>query len=100
MKIKKIKKLNINSKEFTVRWDYRGGGYFSMGERVIGLDSSIGDDILLEIIAHELMEIVLVEMHVRLDRPDVMEDYIFVYDHRQFATAMSMFTGLFKQFIK
>ena len=100
MQIKKIKKLNINSKEFTVRWDYEGGGYFNTSQRIIGLDPTIGDDILLEIIAHELMEIVLVELHVRLDRPDCETDYMFVYDHRQFTTAMSMFIGLFKQFIK
>lgn len=100
MKIKRLKKLRVNSKVFTIKWDYNeAGGHFDYRTLTLELNGKFPEDILFEVLCHELMEIVAVDMNVRLDRPDVLEDYIFVYDHRQFTTMMSMYAGLITQFL-
>lgn len=101
MKIKRIKKLRINSIEFNIVWDNsHSGGSFSYGGRVINIGTKTDQSRIFQIISHELMEICSCEMFVRFNRLDVDSDYVFVYDHRQFATMMEMFTGLLMQFIK
>ena len=101
MKIKRIKSIKINSYTFKVKWDKsHGGGSLSYANRIINIGTKDEvDDVIFMIICHELMEIVAIELNVRLDRPDCDSDYIFVYDHRQYATMMEMFAGLVSQFI-
>ena len=102
MKIKRIKSLQVNSYKFKIKWDKtHGGGSLSFKDYVIeiGTESAI-DDIIFEVICHELMEIVAIEMNVRFRRPDCDSDYIFVYDHRQHETMMNMFASLVSQFIE
>jgi len=38
-------------------------------------------------------------MNVQFQSPDVEDDYIFMYDHRQHDTMCCMFSGLLEQFI-
>jgi len=101
MRIKRIKRLKVSSYDFKVVWTKEhNGGYFSFLERVIEIGVKGGHtETIFMIICHELMEICAVEMNVRLSRPDVGDDYIFVYDHRQHETMTSMFAGLLTQFI-
>ena len=101
MKIKRIKKIKINSFNFDIRWNKEHcGGSFSYPDRVIeiGVQGGRGDAIFM-IICHELMEIVAVEHSVRFQRPDVGDDYIFMYDHRQHDAMMSLFASLIAQFV-
>ena len=101
MKIKRIKKLKILSFSFDIEWDKKhDGGSFCYEERTINIGVKGGDDSeILMIIIHELMEMCAVEMHVRYRRPDVNDDYLFVYDHRQHATMVTLLASLLEQFI-
>lgn len=102
MKLKRIKKIKINYYDLDIIWDTtHQGGSFNYGERTmnIGCNSKDENEIFM-VICHELMEIVAIEMHIRMQRPDCLTDYLFVYDHRQYDTMMAMFSGLLRQFIK
>ena len=102
MKIKRIKSIQINSYKFKVKWNnsHRGGS-FCFGDRVIEIGTKDENDgIMFMLICHELMEIVALELNVRLRRPDCDSDYIFVYDHRQHETMMNSFASLVSQFIE
>lgn len=101
MRIKKIKALKVNSYDFKVIWTKEhNGAHFNFPTREIVIGISGGHDgNTFMLICHELMEICAIELNVRLRRPDVDDDYVFVYDHRQHETMMSMFAGLLTQFI-
>ena len=82
-------------------WDKKtSGASFSYDDRkiIVGTQDHSESEIFM-ILCHELMEICAVELNVRFRRPDVMDDYLFVYDHRQHDTMMCMFSGLIQQFL-
>ena len=101
MKIKRIKSLRINAYTFKIVWDANiYGGSFDYVDRTITIGTKIEDEtVILSNIIHELYEMTAVEMNVRLTIPDSDNDYIFVYDHRQFSTMNEIFTGLLSQFL-
>lgn len=102
MKIKKIRRLKVNSYDFKVKWtkEHNGASFsYADMEIVIGTKSGLTND-QFHIICHELQEICATEMHVRYARPDIDSDYIFMYDHRQHDMMMNMFAGLLSQFIE
>ena len=101
MRIKRVKKIKVNCFTFKVIWDksHNGGSFdYCKREIEIGCKSTSNEEMFM-IICHELMEICACEMNVRFRRPDIGDDYLFVYDHRQHETMMNMFSGLISQFI-
>ena len=100
MKIKRIEKLVVNHITFKVVWDKeKGGGGFNFADEVLTIGTKYPSDIL-NTIHHELLEMIAADMYLRHGRGDCHDDYIFVYDHRQFNTMVNMFTGLMNQFLE
>ena len=101
LKVKRIKKLKVNNYEFNIVWkNDHSGGHFSYPSKTIEIGiKNQSEELIFASICHELMEIVAIEMNVKLHRPDCRDDYIFVYDHRQHDTMSNMFSSLITQFI-
>ncbi len=101
MKLKRLKKIKINSYHFNIKWaKEHGGASFHYGDKEIEIGVKGGNEsVIFMLLCHELMEICALEMNVRLKRPDCDSDYLFVYDHRQHETLINMFSGVVSQFI-
>lgn len=101
MRIKRLKKLRVNSTVFNIKWEKdHSGGSFKWVEPELTIGTRDGDNRTFEVLCHELFEICCTEMHVRHSRQDCDSDFIFVYDHRQHDTISNMFAGLLAQFIE
>ncbi len=102
MKVKRLQKIKINCYTFNIVWSkekYVGGSFsYADKEIVVGVNGKSEEEIFM-VVCHEVMEIIACEMNVRMSRPDCPEDYIFVYDHRQYETMMNMFSSVISQFV-
>ena len=84
IKINRLKKLRVGAYLFDVFWEKDfSGGSFSYRKRFIkiGWHNFDNEENIYHRLSHELMEMAAVEMNIRLHRPDVLDDFIFVYDH-------------------
>lgn len=107
MKIKKIKSIIIGDTKFKIIWDYKGfGGEFSYPDeegneafiRISCVDEKINPIGVLNIIIHELKEIIQVEQRVRYGRPDEYKAYEFHYTHREHTDLCARLAGILSQF--
>lgn len=99
---KRLKKIKIGCITFDIKWDKRhNGGCFSFLDHKmeVGVREGTQEERIFEIVCHEVMEIILAMNSLRMHREDVDDDYIFVFDHRQFDSTMSQFTGIITQFL-
>ena len=101
MQIRKIKSINIGCRLFKVVWNKNSSGAsFDYADMTITIGTRNNNSVeLLDLIIHELTEILAEELHIRFYRTDVQDDYIFMYDHRQHTTLVSLLAGLVAQFI-
>lgn len=110
MKIKKIKKIVIGDTLFFLKWDKKkDGGEFSYpwGEnkkrgliRISIVDEKVNPIGVLNIIIHELKEIIQVEQRTRYERGDENKAYEFHYTHKEHTDLCSRLAGLLNEFIK
>lgn len=91
----------MNHKTYTIKWNPKhNGATFDQGKSLIEIGTKTNcNSYLFMLLCHELWEVVATEMNVQFQRPDVEDDYIFMYDHRQHDTMCCMFSGLLEQFI-
>lgn len=104
MTIKKPKKIIIGSITFNVVYDKStSGGSFNYNKRniTIGcLHEKVDQVRILDIIIHELTEIIHCELSNRYSEIDHLNDYMFVYNHKQHTTACSMLANALLNFIE
>jgi len=106
MKLKKIKKIVIGDTEFQIKWNKKeSGGAFNYPNKnkkaliTIGIeDEKINPIGVLNVIIHELKEIIQVEQRVRYDRQDEFKAYEFHYTHKEHTDLCSRLAGLLVQF--
>lgn len=106
MKFRKIKKIDIGSVVFKVTWDKtKGDGEFwwpdkkDVAEIIIGTKhEKTNPTLVLEIIIHELKEIIQVQQLARWNRGNGDERY--VYNHAQHTDLCSRLAGLLPKFVR
>ena len=102
MTLFKKQKAIVAGNVWEIVWskDSNGGSFDYRSMRItIGVRNNC-DQLIFEILCHELMEICAVVCHARLTRSDSVSDYIFVADHKTFDTQVCLFASAIKQFIK
>jgi len=104
VKIKMIKEVEILSSTFKIVWDKTndaGSFSWSNSEIKIGIKSMLKDPLYtLQVISHELMEIILVGMGGRFVNNRTGENYLFNFDHQTFENAMQIHTQTISKFIQ
>lgn len=102
MRIKKIKEIEILSSKFTMIWNKtHNGGKFSWSNATIeiGIKDYNKDPLYtLNILNHELMELILVGMGCRYGNGRE-ENYLFNYGHQSFENAIQIFTQAQSKFL-
>ena len=108
MTIKKIKKILIGDCNYDIIWDkenndgefsfsWKGkNGFIRIGTR----EEKNNPERVLNILIHELKEIIQVEQMTRYERQDENRAYEFHYTHREHAELCSRLAGLLSKFIK
>ena len=101
MEIKRIEKFYSQTVEWDVRWMPRSrGGGFDWDKGVLKIGCQGAPKEVFDVILHELVELVALELHIRYDRPDCDTDYLFVYDHRQHTMMCTVLAGYLAQFLE
>jgi len=103
LKIKQIKQIEILSSKFSIFWDKNiDVGSFNWGESkiTIGIKSIEKDPLYtLQIISHEIMEIILVGMGARFYNNRTGDNYLFNFCHQTFENAIQIHTQTLNKFL-
>lgn len=104
VKIKKLKEIEIMSSKFKIFWDKdHDGGSFSWtdSEIRVGIKSYHKDPLYtLNILSHEIMELILCTMGGRYENGRINENYLFNFDHQTFEDAIKVHTQTISKFIE
>lgn len=103
LKLKRLKKLRVGGYLFDVIWEdgsksFGAEFHYRTRELKIHIYESDNEENIYHKLSHELMEMAYVEMNVRLNNPGTENDYVFVFDHRQFDSAMYIYSSWMMQF--
>lgn len=103
MKIKFLKKIEILSITFDIKWDKsHSGGSFSCHEGWIniGIEDYKRDPLyVFNILNHEVMEIILTMMGLRYNDNRIENDYLFNFRHKEFEVAIELYTQTISKFL-
>lgn len=102
MRIKRIKKLQVNNTIFKVVWKpniNEGASYDYTSKEITFTTLGQSEEDVLMLVCHELFEVCAYEMGVAFTRPDCPGDRLFSFDHRQHTTIQYMFSGLLFKFL-
>lgn len=101
--IKFIKNIEILSSNFKIIWNKKSdGGSFSWSDGIIeiGIKSYKTDPLYtLNILNHEIMEVILVGLGARFSNGRTMDNYLFNFDHQTFETAIKIYTQTINKFL-
>ena len=103
-KLKFIKEIEILSSRFNIVWDKTNdGGSFSWNDSkiTIGIKSYSKDPLYtMQILSHEIMEIILVGMGARFSNSRTGDNYLFNFCHQTFENAIQIHIQTLNKFIK
>jgi len=103
MKFKFPKKITIGDVVWKIKYlkDYAGGSFLYKDHTInIGIKHYKNNPTrTLNVIIHELKEIIQVENDTRLERGNNDSDYVFVYGHREHTDICRRLAGLLVEFI-
>ena len=108
MKIKHLKEIIIGDAKFQMKWDKKSDdGEFSYPWkkekafiRIGCRDEKHSIEHVLNVLIHELKEIIQIEQATRFKRIDESCNYEFHYSHKEHTELCSRLAGLLSQFIK
>jgi len=102
-KIKFIKDVEILSSKFSIVWDKTtDGGSFSWSDSkiTVGIKSYSKDPIYtMQVLSHEIMEIILVGMGARFSNGRTGDNYLFNFCHQTFENAIQIHTQTLNKFL-
>lgn len=97
-----INSVEIMASRFSVIWDKSSdGGSFSWADSLltIGVKSYKKDPLYtMQILSHEVMEVILVSMGGRFSNSRTNDNYLFNFDHQTFETAIRIHTQVISKF--
>jgi len=104
MKIKFLKSIEVLAIKFNVIWDKtHNGGSFSCRDStiIVGTKDYHKDPVYtFQILSHELLELILMQMGGRYENPRTTNNYLFNFNHQTFENAIEIHTLLLSKFIK
>ena len=104
VQLKFLKHVEILSATFQLEWDKTSdGGSFSWqaAKIIVGVKSYKIDPLYtIQVLSHEIMEVILVGMGARFESNRTGENFLFNFDHQTFENAIQIHTQALTKFIK
>lgn len=104
MKLKFPKKITVGDVVWKIKYDKKqGGGSFEYKNHILTIGTRYYKEQptrTLNVIIHELKEIIHIEQDTRFEKGHSENDWFFAYDHQQHTDIVRRLAGLLNEFIK
>lgn len=104
MELKLLKKINILSNNFTIKYEkgHLGGSVdFDENLMTIGIQNfEKNQDAVFQLLCHEILEAIQIITNTRYMAFGTTGDYLFISSHKEFQTNMEIFSSIISKFIK